>query len=158
MFGRKQLQRGTFICFLCFPRKISTFNLWIIRFAIFCRRIVILLGIYTYQGKITVQAYDSACSIWKDVNVLSKKYLLNEFYKIKMTVIKHCFTDRIPKKWTDRMKTGWRANFLSFFVLCCWLQLPKVRTPRPKSISILEVSLVKILKLARGAPLLLFLF
>lgn len=40
------------VCFLCFPRKISTFNMWIIRFALFCRRIAILLGIYTYQDKI----------------------------------------------------------------------------------------------------------
>jgi len=53
------------------------------------------LGLYIYQRKITVHLYDNdnVCGIWHEVNVISIKNLLYEFYKLKMTVIWSNFKD-----------------------------------------------------------------
>ena len=46
--------------YMCFPKSIYKINLWIISFELFCRQIVIELGLDIYQRKIiSVHVYDN---------------------------------------------------------------------------------------------------
>ena len=56
--------------YMCFSENIYKINLWIISFELFCRRIVIELGLDIYQRKIiSVRVYDNECGIWHEIEV-----------------------------------------------------------------------------------------